>query len=369
MVWPLAALGDSCRAQFEVRIPPQGNAVWVLHGAGLGNSLLLGTTLTLGQKELVIHLGERELGRHRLLAPLAQEDWTAVQTDVLGKQLAVRIRGTLVCTAELPTETDAIKPGWLGLSGSKSVVYRNVKLWSSEADQSQQPELLPAETLRPSSQSEELFHFSEPDGALGGRWSVHQPEHVRVEDGTLRLSAYHSNGWPSAFLTNPFHGPVAVEFTHVLDSPAPLNLTLLFAFADAPPSQVTDTKEIWQVALPDGQGAYRIRHGANPGKSSLPLQQQEYWKKHFGYYAWATSLAATARYAPLQGRPYRVRVEFSSKHVRIFLNGRFLLEAERPPASGSDDPKAPEAPFYLGFQQFYSSSLIGDIRVFRLNNE
>ena len=302
MVWPRAVLGDSSRVEFQVKIPKEGDAGWVMKGSGTGNSPDTGFGFFVRQNEITLQREGKAWMKQKFSSPVENNKWATIQTDIRQNYVAVRINGDLVVSGAAPAALSRPLHGWLGLFGNNSI-YRNLRISSSEKDQSRSPQFTPPVTVAPRPNGEEMFTFSEPDGRLGLGWDVSYPQTVKVERGALLLNGYGINEWPRVLSEKALMGDFAVEFTHSCTAPAALNFSFFLAKSSTMPRKTSETEEIWTFKLPEGSGRYEF-----PGIRAESMETLEGWhEKVFGVPA--GSLTSTPYYAPVRNREYRVRVE------------------------------------------------------------
>ncbi len=156
-----------------------------------------------------------------------------------------------------------------------------------------------------------------------------------------------------------FPDDFAVEFIHRFTTAQAVNLGFFIAKAPSLPNSLKEVDEIFQISLPAGDGTHQIRWGSR--RTFAPEGPA-----NMKWFCWGGTplLASNAFYAPVQNREYHFRVEWMNGALRVFQDGGLVMEAKRP----SEAP-VPNSPTYIGLSQFYSSSEIKSLRVYRLARE
>ena len=349
MAWIPAVLGDRCRIEFEIDIGDGGHAAWVVKGSGTGNSLDTGYGMDIHRTRARVRREGEEWMVKTMAGPLTEGRWHKVQIDLSGTNLSLRVNGTLIAKGAAIEALSGPLHGWFGISGY-GTTYRNLRIFSSEANQKQERQLIPSATIPPRPNGEQIYSFSEPDGPLGQRWSVAEPDRAKVNDGVLIL-----DGSPFAVLDVPLPSSVAVELDHEFDYPQALNLVVKFIHASVFPRRFSECTAMWSVGYPQGNGSCVMDWVSNK-KQKL----DEFGETHFSA-GGGNRLASTPYFVPIQYQKHTLRFEVVADTLRIFIGGRLHLRGTRP----SD--AAIQAPLFLGLGQAYSRSKIHAIRIYKLN--
>jgi hypothetical protein len=350
MAWIPAVLGDRCRIEFEIDIGDGGHAAWVVKGSGTGNSLDTGYGMDILRTKAQVRREGEEWMVKTMTGPLTEGKWHKVQIDLSGTNLSLRVNGTLIAKgAAIEALSDPLH-AWFGISGY-GTTYRNLRIFSSEANQKQERQLIPSATIPPRPNGQQIYNFSEPDGPLGQRWSVAEAGSAKVSGQALILD----HGTPLAVLDQPLPSTVAVELDHEFDYPQALNLVVKLIHANAFPRRFSESEGMWSMGLPLGNGRFVMDWVSNK-KQKI----EEYAEPLFSV-GGGDLVASTPYFVPIQHQRHTLRFEVVANTVHIFINGRFLLSGKRPAYADS------QTPLFLGLGQAYSRSKIHAIRIYKLN--
>ncbi|MEI8194864.1 MAG: family 16 glycoside hydrolase [Phycisphaerae bacterium] len=352
MVWAKPYLGDRYCVAMEVQRNDAPFAAWVLKGPGGGNSPDSGYLCRLEATRFVLF---RE-GREVQSISFAQEAvpkpdaWAQVEADVSGGKIEVRVNGIQVALITDEAPLTGPSHGRLGLYGtSANTVYRNLRIWSPEADTKRERRLTPPVTEKPLPNGELLYKLDLSAGKLGQEWWQNEPQNVSVMKDGLVLSG--PNGIPNLICKQPLGPSLACEIELEYPTNEAVNFIAMLWFSPKPPESIKDCVAGWEVALPRGDGNTTIRWHGGAKDASDP-------QKNFAFETNGPIVASTAYYAPVATRRYVVRLEMRGDELHVFLDGGLVLTGKIPAGYAT-----PTTPVFFGMRQIYGGSKVHTLRV------
>ncbi|MBC7979442.1 MAG: hypothetical protein H7Y36_02655 [Armatimonadetes bacterium] len=353
MAWAKPVLGERCRIQFEIQLPDDvwASAGWTLKGPGYGKCADTGYAFTINHERLSLRKDGVELLSKSLPEKLESARWILVQTDMNGGNLAVAADGRPI--AEFSDSEALTGPlhNWFGMIAG-NVIFRNLRIWSSTADQSLPLQLTPPVSENPVPNGELIYNFNSADGPLGADWWQTQPQNVSVQNGAIVLSGA-NNGTPVVILTTPLKPQVACEVELEYPDVEALNLSMQLLFSAQMPKSLQDCDGAWLVRLPKGDGSSEIQWESK-GAAKDPEAAQAFVSRE-------PALVSSGYYNPVYQRKYLLRLEHARNTLRVFLDGGLLMKAKVPPGV-----KSSGLPVFLGLGQFYSLSKIHGLKIYQI---
>lgn len=365
--WPDCAVTPPFGVSFEFAVEnleSGARPVLWLRGPGYGASRSAAIVLMIeAGRQLLIQHGETHLAAPvQLPEVLDLGDWYHLDVLVEADRIRIGFQGQEVGTYSYVSAGKFDGPlhafvglgAFQGITGSNfAVAYRNLEIRKPAATnvgcddiaRDLQPRVTSTETAEGSVVFDAVF-----PGADIGRIATASPAAVADTSGGLTL--YGINALPVVWLERTIQGDfdVDVEMSYPLVGDS-VNFHLLLARAD----HKTDENAWplvpgpgWAIAFPNGDGNVSIRQ--------FPAQVSDLW-------AIASSPVAvqqTPFYAPVNGRPYHLRLLRRGALLRVFSNGGLLFSTPFP----RDGEVA--TPYYLGIGQIFGQSFVHRIKAVAL---
>jgi hypothetical protein len=367
--WPLAA---SYWASVEFMFTKEGDLGFWMAGPGYGHSHRLGYYLTLSASGCNLKREGELVQRFRLPKGFDQTKWHTAVASRDGNTLRLWIDDTLVMRYQDAAPLAGVLHSRFGFGShlglwDYGIWFRHLEIHAAPLSPSEEKTLaevpmVPVSDILPSANKECLLDSS-GSALLSDAWSSRQPQFVHPDNGRLILCG--PNAGPGLYRKEPVEGNFAYEVVmsyvaqvipppkdrgksdaeHYLKCGGLDNNFNMFIACGTPPRWTG--KELamaipvgWRVALPKGiSGLNELAWVV--GKSE-------------------TCVAETPYYTPVGGKPYTVRLERKVNTLRVFLDGKLLLQDNHMFV-------AADGPAYVGFLDEYHGVIVHAVRIYRID--
>jgi len=350
--WWNCPVGDAFALSFDLRIGGGIPCVW-LCGPGYGNCIDAGYAvrfLTEGDGvRIYLQRNGKPLGLPLFKGPFLGTDWYRIdflrQRDTIALHIDGQELGQWRDPAPLRGPMNAfVALGCIqGLFGNNGAWYRNlaIRMPAAEAERLAKQPLErvfdPPPTVPPAPNAKAIAHDDMAADGLShwneirASWGLH-----KTADGLVLRGP---NLWPNIWRAEPLSGDFAAEFEMSYFPRGPA----INAFVRLRVGGLVGKKrhfQGWGLAFPRGDGLIELCwHNPSGG---------------------AHRVATCGYFAPRDGRTYTLRLEKAGNTLRVFSNGRFLLEGTAPVEIG------PLARFYPGLRQIYGGSRVRRMQAWRI---
>ncbi len=344
--WWNCPVGDAFLLSVDVRAFDNATPFIWLCGPGYGTSSGLGYLLRLPMREPPF---EARLDRHGQplgppphRAPLRYGQWYRLDILRHRKRIVVHLDGRPAGAWHDPVPLRGPMHAYvalgsdLGLFGKSGTWYRNLVIRMPDGEAKRLQEGPPQRMLDPP-----FTRLSEPNGRLlmkdefgtgvlsrwlgtDAKWGIHERKEGLVLHGP--------NAWPAVWRRDAIAGPLAldIEMSYFPRGEA-INFFVRLRFGEFI-ERKTQRFLGWTLGFPRGDGLVFLD-----------------WHDEQGH---GRRVAQTAYFAPVHGRTYKLRFEWSRQRLRVFVNGGFLLEGRAPVPIPDGEPA------YVGLRQIYGGSRV-----------
>ncbi len=351
VVWPKRHLGNQYRARFEVQLKDNDWAGCLFNGPGYGNSVAGSYFFKFNTTQYWFQRVGADARHGNLSRPLTPGQWASVEAEINDGAIEVAINGVGAFKWSDKQPLRGALHGWFGLAGlnvPKGPVFRNLRIWSSAAQR--EPQWTPPPTERPAANGPLVYEFKPDAQKLREDWRLSQPNNVAVIDGALNLNLVPlSNDSPAVILTRPLTPELACEIEFEYPTNEAVNLHFILWFSERVPQTGEDDAGGWVVRLPHGNGDTETQWHRSLKKASDILTTRD------------PGFVASPYHAPIPNRKYVARLETHRDELRLFLDGGHVLSAKRPA-----DVAAPTMPIFFGMRQYYTTSKIHGVRIYKI---
>jgi len=351
--WWNCPVGETFALSTDLKSVAGQPCIW-LCGPGYGNSVDLAYTLRMAVEDdrltIELHKDGKPIGLPLQKAPFLRGDWRHFDLVKDKGLMVVYLDGEKLGEWSDPAPLQGPRHSFValgaiqGLHGDDGAWYRNlaIRMPQAEADRlaANPVERLfdPPATTPPQENGKAIAVDEFGDEGLS-QWAIAwSREWVQKKGGGIALCG--PNAWPLLWRKEPFQGDVVVEFQFsYLPRGEALNFHGFLRFGELIGGKA-EKFQGWSVVFPKGDGRILLE-----------------WHDEQGD---AHCLASTPYFVPTNDRPYALRLEKNGDRLRVFSNGRFLLDAVSPGHIPAD------APVYAGILQAFGGSLVRRVAAFRL---
>ena len=352
-LWAPVSVGSSYQVSIEAKQADKARATRVhllLAGPGYGNSTETSYCFVIRQEDVVLMREGVECCTAPLPSPTTIGQWFQLDAKVDQGNIQLLIDDVPVLQHTDPTPLTGPLHAWIGFVGRGETWYRNLQISAPSLNKDEEKELLPAPSGKPLPNGPAVYELPMDQQAIEKDWWLSRPKAVNVKNGSLDLRGF--NSLSQLILKRPLHGNVAMEAEIEYPSPETLNFQMAFWAADKLPEEQDDRTGGWFAWAPSNH-------------SNLSIQWHD---KDVGCgWAWipkSMPLAKTSYYAPIRQRRYLVRLEAVGNRARLFLDGRLILDAQRP-----TDAKGSDLPLYPAIGQMYAPVFVHALRIYQLDEK